>query len=155
MRVFQRRAARIALVLSAVLLGALGATAPASASSTFSLHNVATGRCLDSNNAGSAYILPCNGGNYQNWHYLGSYFSGAYLLVDAETGRCLTITGSTTIGTTSCNSNDGYEAWYPVSVNGHTRYDNVVFSSDALDANNTSVYYGAVNGGNFQLWNLS
>jgi hypothetical protein len=142
-------------VASAALLGVLGSTVSASASTTFSLHNVATGRCLDSNDAGSAYILPCNGGNYQNWHYLGSYFAGAYLLVDAQTGRCIEPTGSTSIGTSACNSNDGYQAWRPVSVNGHTRYENVVFSSDALDANNTAVYYGTVNGGNYQLWNLN
>ena len=27
--------------------------------------------------------------------------------------------------------------------------------NDALDANNNYVYYGAVNGGNYQLWNLN
>lgn len=158
MRIVSRRAARIALVVAAALLAVFGTTTSASAAVTFTLHNVATGHCLDSNstgnNSGNAYMLPCNGGNYQNWYYLGSAFGGAYLLVDAQTGLCLIPTGSTSIGTTGCNSYDGYDSWYPVSVNGHTRYDNVVFSSDALDANNTAVYYGPVNGGNYQLWNL-
>jgi hypothetical protein len=29
--------------------------------------NIATGLCLDSNSAGSAYTLGCNGGGYQTW----------------------------------------------------------------------------------------
>jgi hypothetical protein len=154
MSIFHRRAPRIALVVTAALLGVLGTATSASASGTFTLHNVATGRCLDSNTSGSAYMLPCNGGDYQSWYYLGSDWSGAILLVDVHTGRCIAPTGATSIGTTGCNSNDAYDSWRPVSVNGHTRYENVVYDSDALDANNTSVYYGAVNGGNYQLWNL-
>ena len=152
MKIFQRRAAQIALAVSTALLGVAGTTLSASASSTFTLHNVATGRCIDSNTSGSAYMLTCNGGNYQNWYYLGTSWNGAYLLVDAQTGRCIRPTGSVSIGTASCNSNDAYEAWIPVSANGHTRFDNVV-NGDALDANNTYVYYGTPNGGNYQLWN--
>ncbi|NUR59068.1 MAG: xylanase [Catenulispora sp.] len=150
MRSFKRRSAGIALTVSTALLGVAGASTTASASGTFTLHDVATGRCLDSNYAGSAYALGCNGGNYQNWYYLGTYWNGAYLIVDAQTGLCLQPTGTQTVGTASCNSNDAYEAWIPVSVNGHTRYDNIV-NGYALDSN-TSVYYLPVNGGSYQLW---
>lgn len=59
------------------------------------MHNWATGRCLDSNDAGQVYTLPCNGGLYQLWKHVPSPSASGYIhLVNSKTGRCLDTDGA-------------------------------------------------------------
>ncbi|MGC4808871.1 RICIN domain-containing protein [Micromonospora sp. DT233] len=47
----------------------------------------ATG-CLDSNRWTEVYILPCNGGDYQRWHF-DRQANGWYRIQNKATGNCL------------------------------------------------------------------
>lgn len=76
-------------------------------------------RCLDSNYAGSAYGIPCNGGAYQHWHfnYTGTMTDSlygrtwnAYEIVNVQTGRCLDSNG-TDVYTLPCNGGL-YQRWF-------------------------------------------
>lgn len=81
------------------------------------------GRCLDSNAAGTAYGIPCNGGGYQKWHfnYLGkqrdSYYQrdwDVYEIINTATGRCLDANGVTAY-TLPCNGGD-YQHWFMIDI---------------------------------------
>ncbi|MEX5631802.1 RICIN domain-containing protein [Parafrankia sp. FMc2] len=51
--------------------------------------NRATGMCLDSNNAGHVYVMPCSSSRaYQNWR-LVDLGGGLFSFVNQPTGRCL------------------------------------------------------------------
>ncbi|MFF7357396.1 RICIN domain-containing protein [Streptomyces filipinensis] len=45
------------------------------------------GKCLDSNRNGDAYLLDCNGGDYQKWYE--THDSSGWRLKDKATGRVL------------------------------------------------------------------
>ncbi len=82
---------------------AVPAAAPASAGlALVTLHDVATGKCLDSNwsannlsdpDMGAGYAKSCNSGNFQNWNLNILYYnngSGEVMTIsDNETGKCL------------------------------------------------------------------
>jgi len=86
-------------VASVVVLTAVIGGAPAEAwiGRTTIFRSWATGVCLDSNWAGRAYTLGCNGGNFQNWWPGGAGYKacGAYgcgpvvVIKDNETDRAL------------------------------------------------------------------
>jgi len=83
------------------------------------------GRCLDSNEAGSAYGIPCNGGGYQRWdfNYQGqmwdSYYQqtwDVYEIIDRQTGRCLD--GDGVNGYTNPCNGGAYQRWFMIQING-------------------------------------
>ena len=150
-----------------VLVGAVALTTmvgggSAWAGSSITLHDKATGHCLDSNSSGDAYALQCNGGSYQHW-YDNSYGGGTVYFQDVQTGRCLT-TG------TQINSN------LVMMQTSSLCYDNavnfsIIFTSDGtetfttgkwcLDSNANgkgnnvgTVYMDPCNGGDYQRFTI-
>ena len=112
---------------------------PATAGKTYV--NVATGLCLDSNNAGDLYTMACNGGDFQQWALLGD------LIFDVSTNLHME---STADGKVSMTAHFGYssENWYQV---GQTIIN--MDSGRCLDSNNAGqVYTLPCNGGDFQNW---
>jgi hypothetical protein len=71
-----------------------------------------TGRCLDSNYAGSAYTSPCyaGGDTYQEWAMFETEY-GRDTLNDLQTGRCLDSNSAGAVYTDSCNGDDTYQNW--------------------------------------------
>ncbi|WP_433081268.1 RICIN domain-containing protein [Dactylosporangium sp. CA-052675] len=69
--------------------------------------NWQTGLCLDSNSAGSVYVLKCNGGAYQRW-YLGG--NPGYQLHNAATERCLD-SSSGRLSTSRCDNAVASQRW--------------------------------------------
>lgn len=129
--------------------------------STIRLHDKATGRCLDSNTSGSAYALPCNGGNFQNWLAINLEGSSR-ALEDAQTNLCLT-TGTQVnsnlvlMKTESCAGN----AVNFAVVSNSDGTDTFTTGTWCLDSNTDgegnnvgSVYIDPCNGGNYQRFSL-
>jgi len=74
--------------------------------------NYVMGLCLDSNDSGNAYTLPCNGGNFQNWRF------DVNRVRDAQTGRCLDSNDSGNVYTSPCNGGN-FQNW--------EFFDNMIF----------------------------
>ncbi|WP_405095345.1 RICIN domain-containing protein [Micromonospora sp. NBC_01412] len=73
----------------------------------------ATG-CLDSNRWGAVYILACNNGDYQRWHFNARPSSGPvrYEIINKATGYCLStsvLDGS--VYTNTCH-NTSNQVWF-------------------------------------------
>ncbi|MGW1061645.1 RICIN domain-containing protein [Micromonospora rubida] len=84
-------------------------------------HQIATGDgnvCLDSNFAGGVYVMRCNNGKYQRWHfnaiglrYVPIYggMRQTYQVINVATGRCLDGNSSDAY-TLPCNNGD-HQRW--------------------------------------------
>lgn len=147
-----------------VIFASLAAFTPgralADANSVSIMRNWATGVCLDSNYDGAAYVLPCNGGNYQNWDTDWGYKvddEGHWIvsLWDKQTGMCLQETDGWTNGspviTAPCISNDPSEGWVWYGDATVGQYHNLE-SGACLDNNGVALYTNACNGGGYQNW---
>ncbi|MFF1738164.1 hypothetical protein ACFVXB_43715, partial [Streptomyces sp. NPDC058247] len=88
-------------MILAVTVGGIAVT-PAQADGTI-MRSLATGRCLDSNYAGYAYTLPCNGGAYQSWQRVGDG-NGREIIKNAQTGMCLAANAVGSLYTAACAS---------------------------------------------------
>lgn len=135
---------RLLTALSITLLSAAAAigvdAGAAHASGIWNIVDAATNRCLDSNDNGDVYTLPCNGGNYQNWNQI--YQSNqTYVLEDMQTGFCLGAFGNSDV-MAKCGSVSGQSdyRWYMVGGDYGTVYENESFTS-VLDSNGAGQVY--------------
>jgi serine/threonine-protein kinase len=78
----------------------------------FSLRDVSTLFCLDSNYARNAYTLGCNGGTFQKWLPRKDGFGGTWSFQDLETKYCLDSNTSGDVYTNPC----GGRTWRPGSA---------------------------------------
>jgi Ricin-type beta-trefoil lectin domain len=114
------------------------------------LRNVATGRCLDSNNAGSVYTLACNGGAFQKWNI--TFDATEYQLRNAQTGRCLYSNAQGNVYANAC-SGGPYQRWVIFYVANNRRVIINKATGRCLDSNaQGAVYTLTCNAGNFQVW---
>ncbi|MER5742641.1 MULTISPECIES: RICIN domain-containing protein [unclassified Streptomyces] len=144
------RVTLVAIVgLGCALVGAV--SVPASAGPQVQFKNVATGRCLDSNDAGRVYTLGCNGGGNQHWTVRLDDTGGGELK-DVATGKCLDSNGAGDVYALGCNGG-GNQRWTPrESGAGVVVWKNVA-TGKCLDSNGSGRVYtlGCNDGGN-QRW---
>jgi hypothetical protein len=142
--------AAVALVAGAGALFASPGVARADVLYNGIYRNWQSGNCLDSNWSGSAYSIPCNGGNFQNWSIdhvdaLNDYYFG-FKIIDDETGMCLD-TNSSALYTHSCVTGDPNQIWWMYGLDDtHQIWVNKAF---------TTVLWDNGNGGGLGMANVS
>ena len=153
-----RRGAAVAVaavVVLAVVGGAPAMAAPTPQwSITTGLTDLQTGRCLDSNAAGSVYTNPCQvpGNHYQDW--VESFSAqpsgqGSFSYQNVATGRCLDSNAAGHLYTLPCQPpGNPYQDW---DSSGTRFLDHA--TGRCLDSNQAgNTYTLPCNGGNFQNW---
>jgi hypothetical protein len=77
-------------------------------SGTGIIRNIQTGKCLDSNARGQAYMLSCNGGRYQDWNDISHY-----RVQNAAIGLCLAVGNGqgNSVFTQQCDQGSAYQGW--------------------------------------------
>jgi hypothetical protein len=138
---FTRKLRAAALMAGAVLAGAVGVLAPGSASAVTATRTATAAAaapavavrsgwfglepggdwCLDSNLAGSAYLLPCQvpGNKFQDWNWtewkVGTPQQGYayyYSIQDQATGRCLDSNAAGDVYTNPCQApGNAFQDW--------------------------------------------
>lgn len=125
-------------------------TATSAINGTLTVVNQATARCLDSNEAGGVYTLPCHGGNYQNWIVLAGGTPGSSKFLNVQTGRCLDSNGAGTVYTLPCNGG-AFQDWFVTGGFYKTFID--AATARVLDSNGAgNVYANPSNQSSFQHW---
>jgi Ricin-type beta-trefoil lectin domain len=136
---------KIALILGSTALAITStvlmvSAQSASAGEVYSLENIATGRCLDSDPGGKAYTLGCNNGAYQRWDV--SQSGSGYILRNDKTGRCLDSNDKGDAYTLDCNGGP-YQLWNYTSTSHHPPYGKYwnVATGRCLDSDNSGNAY--------------
>lgn len=148
MRETGKHLARRVLIMVAALVAAMSLT-PATAAHadwTSVLRSWAQGNCLDSNWVGETYTVPCNGGNFQNWHVEERGLTNCdpnthacsvmYQVRNAQTDRCLDSDWSGALYTSGCQDSNRWQKWFVTSNNwDQVRFFDNVETGRCLDAN--------------------
>ncbi|WFE23942.1 MULTISPECIES: ricin-type beta-trefoil lectin domain protein [unclassified Solwaraspora] len=159
-----RLLAMMLVAVCAAAISVVAAQAPAQAVPGQNyLRNWSTGRCLDANDRGQMYTLPCSmpvGSNrYQLWRPIdqGSWDGhDLVMLQHVKTGYCVQVNTGGGAGLSECNSAKstqwevvGGRDWYKVALKNR-------FSDLCLDGNSQgAVYgYGCIAGNGYQQWRL-
>lgn len=158
---FGKKLALRTIALMAAITGTFALSVPAQASGglnvasgTYRIIRISDGHCLDSNYQFQVYVLPCNGGNYQNW-YLYNLHDGTdgihsdITLRNIQTGYCLDGNG-TTLYTHACGG--FYQDWN-VSTE-HLMMDQEA-TGKCMATSGTTVSYQACNGAINESWSTS
>jgi Cytolethal distending toxin A/C domain len=152
----------LALVLSLGLATVNASSASAADIGSNFLHNWQTGRCLDSNAAGSVYTNPCQSGNgYQTWRviYFGHTDYDIVQIRDVATGHCLWRDNGNPIAApcpADTAPNVGGTLWRAVGSSWNlVNLTDPYADHPCLDSNYAgSVYILGCNGGGYQNWKL-
>lgn len=139
-----KRTATLVLIVFAFAATFTFALRPAGAASTMMIRNWNNGRCLDSNSAGAAYTLPCNGGAYQQWVELTEKSGSAYpnRLIDLATNRCLT-NDSGQVYTYPCIPGYRNQLWIDYDLGGNVHTFLNIQTGSVLKANSAGFVYAS------------
>jgi serine/threonine-protein kinase len=124
------------------------------------LRSWATGVCVDSNYAGSAYAIGCNGGNFQNW-FIGGYglwACGAYgcgPVVGLRSNETNLVLDSNWAGAVYTHvyvpDNDANQEWLMTGNDTVTQFQDVA-TGLCLHTNGDGALFTTGCGSNFQDW---
>lgn len=124
----------------------------------------ATGRCLDSNSAGSAYALPCSTSAWQNWLFIQG--SGFWVIENDESDLCLAVKSEVnsnlwSVGTETCALGNTAQHWGSSQLSSNIEEFTSDLNGQALDSNTDgqgdnvgAVYIDPWNGGAYQKWDF-
>ncbi|MDX3381823.1 ricin-type beta-trefoil lectin domain protein [Streptomyces niveiscabiei] len=162
LRHFARRGSTAALAVGMSVGALFMSTTPASAyvGENF-LRNWETGRCLDADDTGSIYTLPCQQGNaYQTWQpiYVRHDTYDVVQVKNKATGRCLHVNAHGALTTYWCDEsgNPNWNQRFAAKGSGWDRIEltNVLFNT-CVDSNHAgAAYVTGCNGGGYQKWKL-
>lgn len=128
-----------------MIIAAFGAPAGAQPSPAAQISNLATGRCLDTNDSGEVYTSACDGRKTQQWQVSGPIVRNAY------TDECLAnLESSNGVRTGPCDGS-GSQNWL---INGRVIHN--LLTHRCLETNDSgAVYTMAHNTWDYQNWRFT